>query len=257
MKKMMNLEACMKITFLGSSHGVPAADRYCSCTMLEIGNSLYFIDAGCPLLDVLLRRGEDLKRVRAVFTTHLHGDHVYGLFSFIDLCNWYFKDVHAGIYLTEQAGIDDFCHLIMTTQGIPLDHERLHFHLVQAGLVYADENIRITAIPTRHLAHSNRPSFAYLVEAEGKRILFTGDLSNHLAENDFPTLPLEENVDLMISEMAHFNVDEFSPYLARCKTKQVIFNHVFPLEKIPQIAALDGKYGYPIHPVEDNETFEL
>ena len=28
-------------------------------------------------------------------------------------------------------------------------------------------------------------------------------------------------------------------------------------EKIPQIAALDGKYDYPIHPAEDNETVEL
>ena len=36
----------MKITFLDTCHGVPAADRYCSCTMLEAGGSLYFIDAG-------------------------------------------------------------------------------------------------------------------------------------------------------------------------------------------------------------------
>ena len=247
----------MKITFLGSSHGVPAANRYCSCTMLEINDSLYFIDAGCPLLDVLLRRGEDLNRIRAVFTTHLHGDHVYGLFSFIDLCNWYFKDVHARIYLTEQAGIDDLRHLIMTTQGIPLDHERLSFHLVQPGPVYEDENIRITAMPTRHLEHANRPAYSYLVEAEGKRILFSGDLSNHLNLGDFPVLALEEETDLFICEMAHFGIDEVAPYLATCKTRQIIFNHVFPFEKIPQIAALDGKYGYPIHPAEDGETIEL
>ena len=39
----------MKITFLGTSHGVPAADRYCSCTMLEVNGAHYFIDAGAPL----------------------------------------------------------------------------------------------------------------------------------------------------------------------------------------------------------------
>jgi len=248
----------MKITFLGTSHGVPAADRYCSCTMLEVGGSLYFIDAGCPLMDVLIRRGEDLSRIRAVFATHIHGDHVYGLLSFIDLSNWYFKEVHAGIYLTEQAGIDHFRRLVMTTQGIPLDDERLPFHLVSPGIIYEDQNIRVTALPTRHLAHANRPSYAYLIEGEGKKIFFTGDISNHIAQNDFPTLPLEEEVDLMISEMAHFNVEEMTPYLARLKAKDLVFNHVFPVdEKIPAIRALNGKYGYPVHPAADNETIVL
>ena len=77
----------MKITFLGTSHGVPAADRYCACTMLEVNGATYFIDAGAPLIDILLRRGTDLNTIRALFTTHLHGDHVNGVLAFADLIN--------------------------------------------------------------------------------------------------------------------------------------------------------------------------
>ena len=40
----------MKITFLGTSHGVPAADRYCYCVMIESGKSVYFIDGGAPMI---------------------------------------------------------------------------------------------------------------------------------------------------------------------------------------------------------------
>ena len=43
----------MKITFLGTSHGVPAKDRFCSSIMLESGGSFYFIDAGAPVMDLL------------------------------------------------------------------------------------------------------------------------------------------------------------------------------------------------------------
>ena len=64
----------MKITLLGTSHGVPAADRYCSCTLIEAGHAAYLIDAGAPAIDLLLRRGVDLTAIRALFTTHLHGD---------------------------------------------------------------------------------------------------------------------------------------------------------------------------------------
>ena len=96
----------MKITFLGTSHGVPAADRYCSCTMLEVNGAHYFIDAGAPLIDLLLRRHVDLDSVRTIFTTHFHSDHVDGLVSFAGLCSWSFKTTSPRIYVTEQKGMD-------------------------------------------------------------------------------------------------------------------------------------------------------
>lgn len=247
----------MKITFLGSSHGVPAAERYCSCSMIEVNGALYFIDAGCPLIDLLIRRGEDLNRIRGIFTTHLHGDHTNGILAFADLCNWYFKTVRTGIWLTEQAGIDDFRRLIVTTQGLPMDDERLPFHLVQPGKVYEDENIRLTAMPTQHMAHSNRPAYSYLLEAEGKRVIFTGDLSQWLAREDFPALALEEETDLVICEMAHFGVKEIRPYLEHCKAKEMVFNHVFPLEKLEQIEALNGQFPFHIRTAADNDEIIL
>jgi ribonuclease Z len=96
----------MKITFLGTSHGVPAADRYCSSAMIEVNDSVYLIDAGAPAADLLIRRGVNLDTVKAVFTTHLHGDHVFGVIQMASLFNWFFKTADADFYLTEQAGID-------------------------------------------------------------------------------------------------------------------------------------------------------
>ena len=102
----------MKITFLGTSHGVPAADRYCSCTMLEVNGAHYFIDAGAPLIDLLLRRHVDLNSVKTIFTTHFHSDHVDGLVSFAGLCSWYFKTTSPRIYVTEQKGMDALARII-------------------------------------------------------------------------------------------------------------------------------------------------
>ena len=39
----------MRIKFLGTSHGYASAERYCSCTMIETGGSIYYIDAGAPV----------------------------------------------------------------------------------------------------------------------------------------------------------------------------------------------------------------
>ena len=245
----------MKITFLGTSHGVPAADRYCSSAMIETGGKIYLIDAGAPVIDLLLRKGADLNAVKAVFTTHLHGDHVFGAIQMASLFNWYFKTTDADFYLTEQAGIDVIGKTIETIDGALC--ERVRLKLMDEKTVYEDGSIRVTPFPTQHLAHAGRPAYSYLIEAEGKKALFSGDLSGRLEKQDFPAYALENEVDLMICEMAHFGVEHAAPYLEKCRAKELVFNHVFPLHKLDEINALNGKFGYPIRTVEDGEEIEL
>ncbi len=244
----------MKITFLGTSHGVPAADRYCSCTMIETGGYYYFIDAGAPLIDLLLRRGIDLTRVKAIFTTHLHSDHTDGVLPLTGLFSWYFKNTSIDVYLTEQHGIDVFHEVLMTTIGA-VDDARVRFRLMTEDTVYDDGVIRLTPCPTRHLAYANRPSFGYTIEADGQKVHFSGDLSQWLAKEDFPAPALNEEIDLLVCEMAHFSVEQALPYLTRCRAKEVLFNHVFPLDKLDQINALNGALPYPIKTVDDGESW--
>ena len=246
----------MKITFLGTSHGIPAADRYCSSTMIETGGKLYFIDAGAPLIDLLLRRGADLNSVKAIFTTHLHSDHTDGVLGLAGLFSWHYKRTSVDIYLTEPKGVEVFSELLKTTIG-ELDEQRVRFRLMTEDTVWEDENIRVTPFPTRHLAYANRPAYSYLIEAEGKKLLFSGDLSGRLAEDDFPKYALENEVDLMVCEMAHFGVEHAAPYLEKCRAKELLFNHVYPLEKLRQIDELGCQFGYPIRTVEDGEEVEL
>ena len=246
----------MKITFLGTSHGVPAADRYCSSTLIEVNGSHYLIDAGAPVIDLLLDRGIDLNSVKSVFTTHFHGDHVDGVLSLADLFTWYYRETSVDIYLTEEKGIHLFTEMLNAIIG-STDDARVRFRLMTADTVYEDENIRVTPYPTQHMAGVGRPAYSYLVEAEGKKVLFSGDLSYMLERKDFPAYALENEVDLMVCEMAHFGVPEVSPYLMKCKAKELLFNHVYPLHKLDQINALNGKFGYPIRTVDDGDEVVL
>lgn len=247
----------MKITFLGTSHGVPAADRYCSCTMLEVGGSVYFIDAGAPLIDLLIRRGTPLESIRALFTTHLHGDHVNGVLPFADLLNWYFTSTKVKMFLTEQDGVSLFPKVVELTEGMKMDEQRLTFHLETPGVFYEDENLRVTAIPTQHIAYANRPSYALLIEAEGKKVLFTGDLSHELKRQDFPACAMEEALDLVVMEMAHFEPEQAKPYLDKCLAKQLCVQHVYPLEKYERIREMAADLPYPVLLPEDGDELEL
>lgn len=252
-------ETAMKITFLGCSHGVPEIDRFCSCTMIEVGGKIYFIDAGAPMVDLIKRYGKKVEDVKAVFTTHAHGDHIGGIGTFADLLNWYFKDASVDLYMTEEKPVKAIIDYVEAIQNAPFDRERIRFNIIDEGFVYEDENIKVTAFPTQHLKKNDgrRPSFGYLVEADGKRVVFSGDLSIHLREQDFPKIALEEEVDLVICEMAHFGVDKVSPFLDRCKTKELWFNHVGYFSTFEEIEALNGKFKFNIKLAHDGDEIVL
>ncbi len=245
----------MKMTCIGTSHGVPAADRHCSSIMLECGDALYFIDAGAPLSNEILRYGKSMNNVRAVFTTHAHGDHTVGLFQLCDLFNWYYRDASADFFVTEQPLVDCIKNAIVVTGTPTIDESRIRFHVPGEGRVYEDEYIQVDYIRTAHTA----VSYAILVTeiSTGKRTLFSGDFSYGLEADDVPVILRDGGVDGFICEMAHFGVPQLEPYLSECRAGRVWFTHVFPLSKYADIAALKGNYPFEILTPADGDAYDI
>lgn len=206
----------MRITFLGASHGVPEPNRRCSCAMIEVQGSIYFIDMGVMVIDELRTRGIPVESVKAAFLTHVHGDHTNGLIHFVDLCSWYFKNADPLICVPDMAMkqvIDDWLR-------VTLSHPRdIRFQEIAPGVIYDDGLLKVTAIATQHCARSH----AFLVEADGKAVLFTGDLKRPGV--DFPAAAKERPLDLIIAETAHFPATEYEPVLKECDCKRICINH--------------------------------
>jgi ribonuclease BN (tRNA processing enzyme) len=244
----------MKFTFLGSSHGVPAPDRFCSSLMVEVGESVYLVDAGAPIIDCILRHDKTTDDVKAIFTTHSHGDHINGLHHYIDLVDWYYKESEVDIFMTNVEVKDAMINMLEVLRGAPYHADRIRMHIAEAGQVWDDSNLRVTYIPTRHM--EPRASYAILLEAEGKRVCFSGDLAYGLG--DYPTVVSQVETDLFVCEMAHFTGEEIAPRLDNCKTKKLIFHH-YQANKPPQIEALatSGRFGFPIYMAEDGDCVEV
>lgn len=211
----------MRIVFFGSSHGVPEPNRRCSSTLIEVGDARYFIDMGTQSIEQLITRRIPVESVKAIFVTHMHGDHTNGLVSFADLCSWYFKNANPAFYLpgdTEKTakGIAGW----LDCNGVQM--RDFHFGHVDENFIYADENMKVTAFKTQHID----ASYSYLVEAEGKRVFFSGDLHTPPVE-DVALASLEGDIDLAIMELAHFEADEkYIPvFQDKTNVKQICINH--------------------------------
>ncbi len=246
----------MKITFLGTSDGLPRPGHFCSSTMVEIGNSVYLFDAGAPVASLILNHGRRPEDITAFFNTHGHGDHLDGLLQLLDLCTWAYKEAAFSLFFPEERVLNACVHYIegILPKNHRFPHERLHTQVIKEGLIYDDGTLRVTAIATQH-CHP-RPSYAFVLEAEGKCVLLTGDLRGDAA--DFPKVIYEKEFDLAVCEMAHFGEDEISPIMEKAKTKRWMFNH-YQQRKEAHIERLSvpERFVFPVRMAEDGESVEV
>ncbi|MHC1695222.1 MAG: MBL fold metallo-hydrolase [Eubacteriales bacterium] len=223
----------MRITFIGASHGVPEPNRKCSCTMIEINGRYYFIDMGTPPIDYLVTAGIPIDSVKGVFITHMHGDHTNGLIPFVDLISWYFKSANPVICLPDIEGARAIESWIRFTKS---SIRELKYKEVQPGVIFDDGFLKVTAIPTKH----EDRSYAFLLEEEGRTVIFTGDLKH--PDQDFPAIAKERDIDLLVCESAHFSAECYLPHLKESKIKSVYVNH-YQGGKIPSVLQLAKDIG--------------
>ena len=212
----------MKLTFLGTSHGKPEKNRFCTCTVLTVGGKHYIVDAGAPVFDLFERNDLAFADIRALVITHPHIDHTAGLPVLTSALNSPLRFFDVG-FPALVPDLEPFLAMFEFWRGRRDPSGRVSYEKYQNGVIFTDENVKITAIPTQHCPHSH----ALLFEAEGKRLLFTSDLKRDLS--DYPVEITEgAGLDLVITEAAHQIYAE--PYvaktLAKSKTARMIIHHV-------------------------------
>ncbi len=244
----------MKLTFLGTSHGIPEKNRFCTCNMLELGEDIYIFDVGAPLSELLVNRDIPCEKVKKLFVTHCHLDHMNGLQMFLSLCKWHFNNSRAEGYLPDQRFVDKVNEPLVT---VGQNNSNMHIKVYHytAGEIYRDENIVVTAIPNKHLEAVGGYSFGFDVSAHGKNILFTGDLTHTM--EDFPEIAFSKHYDLIVTECAHAPVEVLKEKLSRVKADVVAVNHIYPQSKMEEIASLDGNYAFKLLVGNDNDEIEI
>lgn len=215
----------MNIRFLGTGFGAPYGGRHQQSIMIEIGSNSYLFDCGAPVADIL--QDYDKSKIKAVFISHLHGDHLNGINDLINLAEFF--GMRFDLYLSEKRGIDTL--KAYTLMQLQKDSDLVDFHLIERGDFYDDGALKVTAYQTDHM--KGLPCYAFLIEAEGKRVFVTGDLCPTL--EDLPTIIFEEKTELIITEGAHFEADFLVEKMKRTKAEKIAFVHVMPPKKYEDI----------------------
>ena len=73
----------MKLTILGSSSALPTSERYPSAHVLNAHERLFLIDCGEGTQMQLRKNRIRFGKINHIFISHLHGDHVFGLYGLL------------------------------------------------------------------------------------------------------------------------------------------------------------------------------
>lgn len=255
----------MKITFLGTCSGTePMPNRHHSSVVFEINGQYYWFDAGENCSYRAHTSGMDLSRVRAVFISHMHIDHVGGLanliFTIYKLATvTKIPHINNNSYdvfvpdLEKLQAINSIANAYRPASAVGVD---INEHEVRDGLVFEDENLRVSAIHNTHLKESGEQgwhSYSYLIEAEGKRVVFSGDVRCPEELDSFTN----GGCDLLIMETGHHAVKAVCDYAESRGAKKLLFTHhgreiLFGLEAARELVA---SRNIDAHICEDGEKF--
>ena len=139
-----------KIHILGCGSALPTLHHYASAQVVEMRGKQFMIDCGEGTQMQLRRSRIRFTKLSAVFITHLHGDHCFGLIGMISTFGLLGRTAKLDVYapkelehmLEEQMRM--FCH--------NFDYE-VAFHAVDTRkqqVVYEDRSLTVESIPLEH-----------------------------------------------------------------------------------------------------------
>ena len=138
------------ITILGNSSAKPTLNAHPSAQVVNLNEQYYLVDAGEGVQQQLIRRGINPLRLRAVFISHLHGDHTFGLFPLISTLGLMGKRTPLDIYAPAPMGeILDY-HMRYFDSELPYEVKWHEVRTTEHRIIMENSTLEVWSIPLRH-----------------------------------------------------------------------------------------------------------
>jgi ribonuclease Z len=192
----------MKLTFLGTSAGKPTKERNVSALGLEFeqDSKWYLFDCGEATQHQIMRSSLRVGRLDAIFITHLHGDHYYGLLGL--LSSKKLDKAFNPLTIYGPKGIRKFIECAFS--DLSFEHLKYHLKIIEykAEETFVFDRFRLKVLP---LVHSVK-SFAFYIKEN--------DTGNRLNEEKLRAAGLEPSPlygELKRGKSVVFKGKEFEP----------------------------------------------
>ena len=140
----------LKVTILGAASAKPTVNTHPSAQIVNSNEQYYLVDAGEGVQQQMFRNGINPLKLRAVFISHLHGDHVYGLFPLLSTLSLYGRQTPLTVYAPSPFGeiLEGFKRYF--EQHATYEVIWCEVDTTKHELLFENRSLEVWSIPLRH-----------------------------------------------------------------------------------------------------------
>lgn len=138
------------VTILGNTSALPTPTGHPSAQVVNINEQLFLVDAGEGVQRQMMRYGLSLLKLRAVFLSHLHGDHLYGLFPLLSTMGLYGRRTPLKIYAPRPFGDMLEAFLRLCESDLPYTPEWVEVDTTKHRIIWENDTTEVWSLPLRH-----------------------------------------------------------------------------------------------------------
>ena len=221
----------MKFFFLGTCSGTePMPGTHHSSFVLQIEGVNYWFEAGENAVHRAVEVGLDVMKTVALFVSHPHIDHIGGMANLLSCFSKRHRHYNETLIRNDTVEVffphEEILAAIKTvaSQGLNRFRYNLADHPITDGVLFEDENLRVTALHNTHMKEDGSNgwhAYSFLLEAESKKIVFSGDVGK--PEELSPLIG--DGCDMLIMETGHHKVEDVLAFAVDKKVKNLRFTH--------------------------------
>lgn len=140
----------IKVTILGCASAKPTANRHPSAQIVNVDEQYYLVDAGEGVQKQMFRYGINPLKLRGIFISHLHGDHVFGVFPLISTLGLYGRRTPLKIFAPRPFGEILESHLRYFDSELPYEVEWVEVDTTVHRIIFENNSLEVWSIPLRH-----------------------------------------------------------------------------------------------------------
>ncbi len=172
----------IRITFLGTAGSAPTKERSLPSVAIEYEGGTYLFDCGEGTQRQLMMYGISPSRIKAIFISHIHGDHVIGIAGLVRTLALNKRTDPLDIYVP--AGEEGKIAPLLTFDRALIGY-KIEIKPVKPGVIMRGKGLFVTAFRLKH----SIPTFGYTFQEEErhhfdkekcKRLGIKGDMYSKL-----------------------------------------------------------------------------
>jgi len=138
------------LTILGSSSALPTSERFPTAQLLNINERFFLIDCGEGTQIQLRKYKTRLGKINRIFLSHLHGDHVFGLFGL--LSTFQLLGRKTPLHIHAPGEIINIIEFYKNNFGEDMSFKIYVYPLGfrHTKIIFKDKSVEVTSFPLKH-----------------------------------------------------------------------------------------------------------